>query len=93
LYSTYLLWRTQGGETRSLLTLIVEMDDGRQLDAMARTQVENDIAVFTHALAHKTDHPEAVSSVMLEILLSAEDTKPSAPSIVAHSLWYKYCMS
>ncbi|KAG2113880.1 uncharacterized protein F5147DRAFT_788005 [Suillus discolor] len=90
LYSTYLLWRTQGGKTRSLLTLIIEMDNGRQLDATAKTQVDNDIAAFTHALAPKTEHPEAVPSVMPEILLLAEDSKPDAPSILANSLWYRY---
>lgn len=90
LYSTYLLWRTQGGKTRYLLTLIIEMDGGRQLDVTARTQVENDIAAFTHALAPKTDHPEAVPPVMPEILLLAADSKPDAPSILANSLWYRY---
>lgn len=90
LYSTHLLLRTQGGKTRSLLTLLIEMDDGRQLDATARTQVENDIASFTQALAPKTDHPEVVPAVMPEILLLAEDSKPDAPTILANSLWYRY---
>ncbi|KAG2121417.1 hypothetical protein BD769DRAFT_1629455 [Suillus cothurnatus] len=90
LYSTYLLWRTQGGKARSLLTLITEMDHGRQLDATAKTQVENEIAAFTNALAPKTDHPETVPLVMPEILLLAEDSKPDAPSILANSLWYRY---
>ncbi|KAG1727617.1 hypothetical protein EDB19DRAFT_1897524 [Suillus lakei] len=79
-----------GGKTRSLLTLIIEMDGGRQLDATARTQVDNDIAAFTHALAPKTDHSGAVPSAMPEILLLAEDSKPDAPSILAYSLWYRY---
>ncbi|KAG1745538.1 uncharacterized protein EDB91DRAFT_1236376 [Suillus paluster] len=90
LYSAHLLWRTRGGKTRSLLTLVIEMDDGRHLDPTARTQVENDIAAFTHALAPKTDHPEVVPSFMPEILLLAEDSKLDAPSILANSLWYKY---
>lgn len=60
LYSTYLLWRTQGGKARSLLTLITEMDHGRQLDATAKTQVENEIAAFTNALAPKTDRKSVV---------------------------------
>lgn len=90
LYSAHLLSRTRGVQTRSLLTLLVEIDDGRQLDSAARTQVENDIAAFTHALAPRTDHPEIAPSVMPEILLLAEDPKPDAPSILANSLWYKY---
>ncbi|KAG1837915.1 hypothetical protein DFJ58DRAFT_862003 [Suillus subalutaceus] len=78
------------GKARSLLTLIIEMDDGRQLDATAKTQVENDNSAFTNALAPKTDHPEAVPSVLPEILLLAEDSKPDAPTILANSLWYRY---
>ncbi|OAX39947.1 hypothetical protein K503DRAFT_781763 [Rhizopogon vinicolor AM-OR11-026] len=90
LYSAHLLWRTRGVQTRSLLALLIEMDDSRQLDSTARTQVENDIAAFTHALAPRTDHPEIAPSFMPEILLLAEDSKVDAPSILANSLWYKY---
>jgi mediator of RNA polymerase II transcription subunit 12 len=90
LYSAHLLWRTRGVQTRSLLTLLVEMDHCRQLDSTARTQVENDIAAFTHALAPRTDHPEVAPPLMTEILLLVQDSKPDAPSILANSLWYKY---
>jgi len=66
------------------------MDDGRQLDSTARTQIQNDAAAFTHALAPRTNHPEIAPSLMPEILLLAEDSKPDAPSVLANSLWYKY---
>jgi len=33
---------------------------------------------------------DTVPLVLPEILLLAEDSKPDAPSILAHSLWYKY---
>ena len=89
-YSAHLLGRTRGVQTRSLLTLLVEMDDGRQLDSTARTQIEDDVATFTHALAPRADHPEIAPSVMPEILLLAKDPKPDAPTILANSLWYKY---
>ncbi|KAH7905552.1 hypothetical protein BJ138DRAFT_1072652 [Hygrophoropsis aurantiaca] len=90
LYATHLVWRTRGVLTRSLLALLVEMDDGRYLEAGERTQIAGDTATFTHALFPETDHPTIVPPVLPEILLLAEDPNPEAPSILANGLWYKY---
>ncbi|EGO25090.1 hypothetical protein SERLADRAFT_368519 [Serpula lacrymans var. lacrymans S7.9] len=90
LHAAHLVWRTRGIQMRSLLALLVEMDNGRHLDVTSREHVAADIASFTHALNPETDHPNPVPSRLPEILLLAEDPNPEGPSILANSLWYKY---
>ncbi|KAL4080156.1 hypothetical protein V8B97DRAFT_1914244 [Scleroderma yunnanense] len=90
LHSAHMIWKNRGMQVRSLLALLVQMDAGRHLDKSARTQINTDMASFTHALAPDTDYPENVPAVLPEILLLADDPKPDASTILANGLWYKY---
>lgn len=48
LYSAHQIWRARGVQSRALLALLVEIDNGRHLDPSSREQVASDIATFTH---------------------------------------------
>lgn len=48
LYTAHQVARTQGIQSRDLLNLLVEIDNGRHLDAAAREHVLLDIAALTH---------------------------------------------
>jgi hypothetical protein len=48
LFAVHQVWKTRGLQSRDLLTLLVELDDGRFLDTAIRDQVNVDIAAFTH---------------------------------------------
>jgi mediator of RNA polymerase II transcription subunit 12 len=54
LYAAHQVWKTRGLQSRDLLALLVEMDNGQFLDAAARAQVVNDIAAFTHVSVFAT---------------------------------------
>ncbi|KDQ49550.1 hypothetical protein JAAARDRAFT_42784 [Jaapia argillacea MUCL 33604] len=90
LHTAHQFWRQQGIQTRALMTLLIEMDNGRHLDQASRDHVVGDLTAFAHALFPGTNAPEVVPPVLPEILLLAEDPSPDAPSLLANSLWYKY---
>jgi mediator of RNA polymerase II transcription subunit 12 len=47
LYTTHQVWRTRGIQSRPLLALLIDIDNGRHLDKGAREQVATDIAAFS----------------------------------------------
>jgi hypothetical protein len=48
LYVAHQSWKTRGLQSRDLLTLLIEIDNSRFLDSVARDQVTADISAFTH---------------------------------------------
>ncbi|KAF9453917.1 hypothetical protein P691DRAFT_798859 [Macrolepiota fuliginosa MF-IS2] len=84
-------WKTQGVQSRGLLSLLVEFDRDRQyLSSTSRERIESDLAHFTLALRPATERPQPVPDVLPEILVMAADTEPEAPSLLANGLWIKY---
>lgn len=48
LYNAHQVARTRGIQSRALLALLVEIDNGQHLDASSRRHISADIAAFTH---------------------------------------------
>lgn len=48
LYTAHQMARTRGIQSRILLAMLVEIDNGQHLDAPSREHVSADIAAFTH---------------------------------------------
>lgn len=48
LYNAHQMARARGIQSRALLALLLEVDNGRHLDASSREHVSADIAAFTH---------------------------------------------
>jgi len=48
LHTAHQVARSRGIQSRILLALLVEIDNGRHLDAPSREHVSADIAAFTH---------------------------------------------
>lgn len=48
LYTAHQMGRTRGIQSRILLALLVEIDNGQHLDTPSREQVSADIAAFAH---------------------------------------------
>jgi mediator of RNA polymerase II transcription subunit 12, fungi type len=46
LYASHQLWRAQGVQSRKLLALLVEIDNGRHLDRASRAHVAADTSSF-----------------------------------------------
>ncbi|KAI0958249.1 hypothetical protein AcV7_004122 [Taiwanofungus camphoratus] len=90
LYTAHQVWRTRGIRTRALLYFVIEVDNERYLEPVAREHVLADVSAYTHALYPINQHSDTVPSVLPEILLLATDPDPEAPSNLAKSLWYKY---
>ncbi|KAI0344762.1 hypothetical protein BDW22DRAFT_1354912 [Trametopsis cervina] len=90
LYSVHTVCKSRGVQSRPLMNLLIELDDGRLLNPAAREQVLSDFAAFVHALHPIIENPEPVPAALPEILLLATDPSTEAPSTLANSLWYKY---
>jgi mediator of RNA polymerase II transcription subunit 12 len=56
LYTAHQTWRAQGLQSRALLALLVEVDNGQVLDVASRWQVVADISAFTHVRPHSWFH-------------------------------------
>ncbi|OSD03951.1 hypothetical protein PYCCODRAFT_163808 [Trametes coccinea BRFM310] len=93
LWAVHQTWRARGSQNRVLLKLLAEVDNDRYLEPAAREQMLSDISAFSHALFPSNETPDAVPSVLPEILVLATDPNPEAPSLLANSLWYKYMTS
>ncbi|KAF8876501.1 hypothetical protein BD779DRAFT_1560397 [Infundibulicybe gibba] len=92
--NAYHLWKTMKGiQSRTLLDLLIEFDQGHYLDSTSRERVRADIASITLALQPIASRPESVPDVLPEILVLAGDPNPDAPSILANGLWIKYRIS
>jgi mediator of RNA polymerase II transcription subunit 12 len=48
LFAAHQTWRTQGVQSRALLLLLEQLDNGHVLDFTSRAQLSTDIATFTH---------------------------------------------
>ncbi|CCM03317.1 uncharacterized protein FIBRA_05445 [Fibroporia radiculosa] len=90
LFAAHQFWRTRGIQTRALLSLLTEVDNGRYLEPQQREQMLGDLSAYSHALHPTSQRSDAVPLVLPEILLLATDLNPDAPSDLAKSLWYKY---
>ncbi|KAF8160920.1 hypothetical protein B0H34DRAFT_795767 [Crassisporium funariophilum] len=84
------VWKIRGIQSRPLLALLMNFDNGRYLKKASRERIASDIAAFTLALQPIVERPDAVPEVLPEILLLAGDPDPNAPSILANGLWIKY---
>lgn len=47
LYNTHQIWRARGIQSRGLLALLMQVDNGRHLHPASREQVAADISAFT----------------------------------------------
>ncbi|KAF8887702.1 hypothetical protein BD779DRAFT_1672530 [Infundibulicybe gibba] len=84
--NAYHLWKTMKGiQSRTLLDLLIEFDQGHYLDSTSRERVRADIASITLALQPIASRPESVPDVLPEILVLAGDPNPDAPSILANA--------
>jgi mediator of RNA polymerase II transcription subunit 12 len=54
LHGAHQVARSRGIQSRALLALLVEIDNGRHLDAPSREHVSADIAAFTHVSSSPT---------------------------------------
>ncbi|RDB24995.1 Mediator of RNA polymerase II transcription subunit 12 [Hypsizygus marmoreus] len=83
-------WKARGIQSRPLLSLLLEFDNGRYLSMASRDRITTDITAFISALQPPTDIPDSVPDVLPEILLLAGDPDVDAPTLLANSLWIKY---
>ena len=51
LYTAHQTWKTEGIQSRALLTLLMKVDDGYVLDGASRTQLAADVAALSHVCA------------------------------------------
>lgn len=51
LYDAYEAWKARGLQSRPLLGLLVEFDNGRHLTDLSRSQISSDIAAFRNVSA------------------------------------------
>ncbi|KAG5646822.1 hypothetical protein DXG03_002199 [Asterophora parasitica] len=84
------VWKARGIQSRPLLSLLLEFDNGKHLSDASRDRITSDITVFTSALHPVTDCPDVVPDVLPEILLLSGDPAVDAPSLLANTLWIKY---
>ncbi|THH04935.1 hypothetical protein EW145_g5157 [Phellinidium pouzarii] len=87
---THKSWKSRGVHIRCLVNLLLEVDDGKFLDAVSRKHVIEDALHFAQALSPIDDNSNQVPSVLPEVLLLAQNYDPDAPSSLANALWYKY---
>ncbi|KAH0589220.1 hypothetical protein H2248_004982 [Termitomyces sp. 'cryptogamus'] len=84
------VWKARGIQSRPLLSLLLDFDDGKYLSNVSRERITTDVTMFTSALQPATAHLDIVPDVLPEILLLAGDPDQDAPSLLANSLWIKY---
>ncbi|KAF8995454.1 hypothetical protein BDQ17DRAFT_1430355 [Cyathus striatus] len=83
-------WKSRGTQSRPLLTLLMEFDNGRYLGDTSRERILSDIAFFTHQLQPTADQLDEVPDTLPEVLLLNDDPNPAASSLLANALWIKY---
>ncbi|KAJ2931312.1 hypothetical protein H1R20_g5848, partial [Candolleomyces eurysporus] len=89
----YQHWKARGLQSRPLLGLLVEFDNGRHLAEGSRNQIMSDITAFMTALRPVGDHVDVVPDILPEIMNLHETSDLNAPSTIADGLWIKYRMS
>ncbi|TFK25548.1 hypothetical protein FA15DRAFT_693754 [Coprinopsis marcescibilis] len=87
---TYQRWKGKGLQSRGLLSLLLEFDNGQYLPQSSRDQIIADMSAFINALHPVSENPGQVPSTLPEVHSLAFDSTPDAPSTLANSLWIKY---
>ncbi|THH13392.1 hypothetical protein EW146_g6819 [Bondarzewia mesenterica] len=90
LYATNNACKMRGLHSRALLTLMLDVDNGRHLDPNSRKLVESEMTSYAQALRAADGNPETVPTHLQEILLLPNDPRPGTAQMLANNLWYRY---
>ncbi|KAF6760086.1 hypothetical protein DFP72DRAFT_1031563 [Ephemerocybe angulata] len=93
LNTAYQSWQAHGLQSRPLLGLLMEFDNGRHLAEASRNQILSDITAFRIALQPVGNHLDTVPEVLPEILQLSTSSDPNAAETLADGMWIKYRMS
>lgn len=59
LFAAHTVWKTRGAQSRPLLNLLIELDEGRLLEQTAREQVLADHTAFAYVSCHRFSRSDA----------------------------------
>ncbi|KAF8638047.1 hypothetical protein AX16_010679 [Volvariella volvacea WC 439] len=83
-------WKARGVQSRALLSLILEFDNGRFMTEENRERIISNLAALTLAFQPMVGPPNPAPDILPEVLHLADDDDPNGPRDLATSLWIKY---